>query len=106
MNQEVISLLENIKLGKRELSAAEVELSEKNRDAFLFWYSKYADNECMEIKFERIFGLAYFLYIKENIDLYCESEYTEFVNFLSKEFGIRKECLLQILTDYRKLLFS
>lgn len=106
MNTEIINFFESIKLGKFDVSAAESKLGNECKELILKWYKKYAEINDNNVSLVDIIGLAYFLYIRENIDLYSIDDYHRTVETIAIEYNIRENCFLQMLTDYRRMLFS
>lgn len=102
MNANIVNMLEKIK-SDNQLSYQNY-LTEENIQEIQQWFSKFSINPYID--FEKIIGLMYKLYIKEDIDARPCEEYNSMVSTLADEYNFNPSDFLSLYQEFRKIVFG
>ena len=95
-------MLEAVK--RKAYTGPDEYLTDADTKALHLWYSRYTSRT--EYDIEDIVDLLYFLYIRENIDLYPCDLFQSTVSYLAERHGFERSSFCDILSSFRKLVFN
>lgn len=102
MNMNYINMLEAIKndgYSNFHDYITDSEITEINN-----WYNTYSSIN--EMNMENIIDLLYFLYMRENIDIYPIDEYHHVVNKIAEVFKFHAEKFMEMFIEFRKIVYG
>ena len=102
MNIRIVNMLEAIKHNR--YTASDEYLSAEDTAAICSWYSQYTTSK--EYGIEDVIDLMYYLYVRENIDLYPRDVFVGTVDYLVQRHSLKESCICDLLSSYHKLVFN
>lgn len=103
MNQKLIYLLQDIISEKNDALSASQLLDLETKTLLCNWYLKYTNSKEADILI--ILDLLCFLYLKHDIDVTIPTIYLDTLDFLVQKYNIKRDTFLNMLTDFRTLIF-
>lgn len=102
MNKYLINILEQIKSGNFDDSTFAPDKSRWT--PVKLWYHKYSEME--SISDDKLLDLLYFFYFHEDLDFYEYAHFSEVVQYIHEEYGVRQDDILEMLTEFRKIIYG
>ena len=96
----LIDLLESIK--DNSFSDETFYPQVKEWEPAVSWAKKYS---ARDLSNKEIVDLLYYFYVRENLDYYPVEQFKKAASFLSEQFDVRVEDVLQMLIDFRSMVF-
>ena len=103
MSIKLSDLLQDIITNKVDTQSASLMLDEETKEMLVRWYLQYSDNKEADIQI--VLDLLGFLYYKHDIEMTDSSVFLETMEYLSKEFSIKRDTFFSMLSDFRKMVF-
>lgn len=100
MNEYLINTFEDIKSG--DFNNNSFVPDESKWLPVKLWYHKYGEIE--QISDNKLLDLLYFFYFHEDLDFYDYAHFLEIVQYLQKEYGIRQNSIVTMLTEFREIV--
>ena len=104
MNEYFISLLQAMKTN--ELDRDSFVPDKYNWGLAQLWYNRYSSTEAETLSDVELLDLLYFFYIHENLEFYSKSDITQVADLVYKRYGIEKDNLLAMFSDFNKLVYG
>lgn len=102
MNKYFIDILEKMKTNQFDNDAFIPD--EHNWELARSWYHKYSVVETISDK--ELLELLYFFYVHENLDFYDNVHFTQVAESIHIMYGVEKNNLLKMFSDFRKLVYE
>ena len=102
MQKRLIALLEEIKLNR--YYDYHDYLNNEDIEKITEWYNSFATTSSLD--FDKIIGLMYELYLREDIDLRPYEDYIQLITYLADEYQFDKTNFLEIYKSFKDLLYK
>lgn len=102
MNMYLINIFECIKSG--DFKNIPFVPDESRWIPVKLWYHKYG--EIKQISHDKLLDLLYFFYLHEDLDFYDYAHFMEIVQYLQKEYGVKQDDILAMLSEYREIVYG
>lgn len=102
MNKCIINLIEDYNFNNSLEGFS--NLSQEDQQAILNWYREFSSEKNVETN--KILNLMSYLYIKSDLDLYTDMEFSRVRDYLSQIYSIPQSKFLDMFIKFKKIVFG